>query len=268
LLAPSYRRARKAFRRTYPSQFLHARFKSELQRLRGSIYLHDGAITAADLTPDGRHVMPQDSASWHLISIDSTGAVVGCARFQEYAEGATFDELRVSHSALASSPEWGLALRGAVEKELATARRLGFSYCELGGWAMAPEVRCTGECLRMMLATYGWTRLIGGAMGITTATERNGSAAILQRIGGRALEWSGSRIPAYFDPSYRCQMQMLRFDSRFPNPRYEEAIQDFLNTLADVPVICGDEPAHVAKREYRRAPEPMHAPQPAVAAAV
>ena len=269
LLAPSYRRARQTFRRTYSSQFLYARFKSEMQRLRGSIYLNDGAITSSDLTPDGRHVMPHDTGSWHLLSIDSTGSVVGCARYLEYPQGATFDNLRIRHSALASCPQWGPALRGAVEKELATASRLGFSYCEIGGWAMAPEVRGTGECLRSVLATYAWSRLIGGSMGISTATERNGSAAILQRLGGRSLEWSGSRIPPYFDSRYGCQMHMLRFDSRFPNPRYEEAIQELLNTLADVPVICGDETVQqVPRREFKYTPEPVRPHLAALATAV
>ncbi len=258
LLAPSYRRARQTFRRTYSSQFLYARFKSEMQRMRGSIYLNDGAITASDLTPDGRHVMPNDTGSWHLLTIDSTGSVVGCQRYLEYPQGATFEDLRIRHSALAMCPQWGTALRGAVEKELATASRLGFSYCEIGGWAMAPHVRGTGECLRSVLATYAWSRLIGGAMGISTATERNGSASILQRLGGRSLEWSGVRIPPYFDAKYGCQMEMLRFDSRFPNPRYEEAIQELLNTLAEVPVICGDEvPQQVMPREFRHRHDPM-----------
>ncbi len=226
--------------------------------MRGSIYLNDGAITASDLTPDGRHVMPNDTGSWHLLTIDSTGSVVGCQRYLEYPQGATFEDLRIRHSALAMCPQWGTALRGAVEKELATASRLGFSYCEIGGWAMAPHVRGTGECLRSVLATYAWSRLIGGAMGISTATERNGSASILQRLGGRSLEWSGVRIPPYFDAKYGCQMEMLRFDSRFPNPRYEEAIQELLNTLAEVPVICGDEvPQQVMPREFRHRHDPM-----------
>jgi hypothetical protein len=269
LLAPSYRRARQNFRRTCSSQFLYARLKGEMQRLRGGIYLHDGAISPADLTPDGRHVLSNDAASWHLLSMDASGAVAGCARFLEYEEGSTFDDLRMRHSALSCSAQWGTALRGAVEKELATASRLNFSYVEIGGWAMAPHVRGTGECLRSVLAMYAWSRLIGGAMGISTATERNGSATILKRLGGRSLEWGGHAIPPYYDPRYGCQMQMLRFDSRFPNPRYEEAVQDILATLVDVPVICGEEVApQVAPSEVRRAPQPLHAYPAAFATAV
>jgi hypothetical protein len=175
----------------------------------------------------------------------------------------------VRHSALAFSGQWGLALRSAVEKELATAGRMKFSYVEIGGWAMAPHVRGTGECLRSVLATYAWSRVIGGAMGISTATERNGSASILKRLGGRSLEWGGQAIPPYYDPRYGCQMQMLRFDSRSPNPRYEQAVQDILGTLIDVPVVCGDEVApQIAPREFRRAPQPLHAHPAAFATAV
>jgi hypothetical protein len=269
LLAPSYRRARQTFRRTYSSQFLYARFKSEMQRLRGSIYLNDGAITPSDLAPDGRHVMPHDTGSWHLLSIDSTGSVVGCARYLEHPNGTTFNDLRIRHSALASCSQWGSALRGAVEKELATASRLGFSYCEFGGWAMAPQIRGTAECLRHALSSYAWSRLIGGAIGISTATERNGSASILQRLGGRSLEWGGSSIPPYFDGKYGCQMRMLRFDSRFPNPRYEDAIQELLATLSDIPVICGEEIVQqVPKPDFRAVPEPMRAHLNSLAAAV
>jgi hypothetical protein len=106
-------------------------------------------------------------------------------------------------------------------------------------------------------------------MGVSTATERNGSASILKRLGGRSLEWSGNAIPPYYDPRYGCQMQMLRFDSRFPNPRYEEAVQDILRMLTDVPVVCGDELApQIAPREFRRAPQPLHAHQAAFATAV
>jgi hypothetical protein len=36
----------------------------------------------------------------------------------------------------------------------------------------------------------------GGPLGITTATERNGSASILRRLGGRPLEWDGAAQPA------------------------------------------------------------------------
>ncbi|HVW86778.1 MAG TPA: hypothetical protein VHB50_18965, partial [Bryobacteraceae bacterium] len=203
----------------------------------GRLYLEDGAIGQNDLSADGRHILPTDEQSWHLLSINSAGKIVGCTRYLQHQKNTRFDDLRVRHAALAESDVWGARLRAAVEEELSNARKAGFSYVEVGGWAMDYEIRCTAECLRSVLATYAWSRIIGGALGISTATERNGSASILRRLGGRSLEWDGAALPAYFDPHYNCSMQMLRFDSRSPNPRYEEAIEQLRQALLNAPVI-------------------------------
>jgi len=51
---------------------------ARLQRLRGSVYLEDGAITEADLTPDGRHLSPVDERAWHVLAVEAGGQVRGC----------------------------------------------------------------------------------------------------------------------------------------------------------------------------------------------
>jgi hypothetical protein len=194
------------------------------------------------LTDDGRHVLPIDDQSWHLLLMDRRGSVAGCKRYLVHPASAHFRDLRIANSALAESAEWGPALRFAVESELVAARKLGFSYVEIGGWAMADHFRGTSECLRSMLASYAWLRLIGGALAISPATERNGSATILRRMGGRLLSWGDEAIPPYFDPHYGCRMQMLRFDSRTSIPRYEATVQEMMALLAATPVICTDIP--------------------------
>jgi hypothetical protein len=45
-------------------------------------------------------------------------------------------------------------------------------------------------------------------------------------------------LPPYFDPHYGCQMEVLRFDSRFPNPKYRSWVTEFSSSLTDAPVIC------------------------------
>jgi hypothetical protein len=245
LLAPSDEQARGTFRHVWQSRWLHEQLQSEMQRLRGGIYLQDGAISRAELSEDGRHILPYDAQSWHLLSMDNAGRVMGCTRYLLHECGSSYRDLRVSKSALARSAEWGCIFRAAVERELDSAWHSGFSYVEVGGWAMAEQVRGSGECVRSVLATYAWSRLIGGALGISTATERNGSACILGRLGGQPLEWGPETIPAYFDAQYGCNMHILRFDSRRPNPKYEQAIQQLQKCLTEVPVICGG----VAKRK-------------------
>jgi hypothetical protein len=213
-----------------------------MQQLRGRLYLEDGAVGKGDLSRDGHHVLPSDDRSWHLLVVNRAGDVLGCTRYLLHSPRASFDDLGVRETVLADSNEWGAKLRAAVEEELSCAREAGFSYVEIGGWAMDPEVRRSAECLRSVLATYAWSRILGGARGICTATERNGSASILRKLGGRSLEWDSDSIPPYFDPHYNCRMHILGFDSRHPNPKYEESIEEIRESLLNVPVICPERP--------------------------
>jgi hypothetical protein len=126
-----------------------------------------------------------------------------------------------------------------MESEIALARRLRVAYVEVGGWALAPEFRGTSEALRIALGSFSLARLLGGCIGVTTATERHCSASILRRIGGQPLKVQGIEIPRYFDPRFDCEMEILRFDSARPNPRFERWIEELEGYLAGVPVIRG-----------------------------
>ncbi len=215
----------------------HRELIVQLQQLRGRIYLQDGAVGRKSLTLDHRHVASADEESWHLLTISSQGRVMGCARFQRHDSSVSFQNLSVRRAAIASSPEWGLKLRSAICAELKSARNFGFCYVELGGWALAEELRGTSEALQYVLATYAWTRIMGGALGITTATERNSSASILRRLGGKSLEWEGEAVPKYYDPHYNCGMEVLRFDSRYPNPKYENTIESLQAQICTAHII-------------------------------
>jgi len=253
LLAPSNASIGPGFQRVSHNRFLYESFRSEMQRLRGRLYLSDGAITSAQLTRDGRHELPADEKSWHLLTIDQHGSVAGCTRFLQHSRGVGFHDLTLKDAAMARCPTWGQALRLSVESEMRASREEGFSYVEAGGWAMDPSIRGTAECVRSVLATYAWARIIGGARGISTATERNGSATILQKLGGSLLTWRGEEMPGYFDPVYNCRMQMLRFDSRFPIPRYEQAVEEIRERMAGILVIS-PEPRAVRTTEFRTVP--------------
>jgi hypothetical protein len=209
-----------------------------MQRLRGEIYLKDGAIQESDLTASGRHVCSSDEVSWHLLTVRADGVVLGCMRFLRHPNTVGWHQLRVSQAPLARSSEWGKAFAFSINSELEEARRFNFSYVEMGGWALAPELRGTAEALSMVLSTYALSQLQGGALGITTATERNGSASILRRLGGRPLEWDGAALPPYYDNKYQCGMQVLRFDSRNPCARYASAIEALRGHIATLTVVC------------------------------
>jgi len=210
---------------------------SRMQRLRGRVYLKDGAIRISDLTADGRHISLLDESSWHLLTVGAEGHVLGCARFQAHPASVSYENLSIKHAAIAKSPEWGPQFRNSVETEIALARTQSFFWLEMGGWALSEELRGTTEALLYALFTYAWSQAIGGAIGVTTATERNGSASILRRLGGESLYSGGVAIPAYYDERYRCVMEVLRFDSRFPMAKYRSTVEALRIQIANVPVI-------------------------------
>jgi hypothetical protein len=217
---------------------LHQRLLTDAQRLRGRIYLQDGAILTSQLLSDGRHVQAADQKSWHLLTLDERGRVAACTRYLPHSNTVSFSELTVSNSPIAQSDAWGRSFRNVIEAELALAKKRQCSYVEMGGWVISEGLRCTTEAVRMVLAAYGMAQLLGGALGISTVTTRHGSSSILRRIGGSALASRGSELPPYFDPHYNCEMEILRFDSERPNPRYRSWIDDCRMNIETTPVIC------------------------------
>jgi hypothetical protein len=205
---------------------------TSMQRLRGTIYLEDGAIRQEQLTPDGRHIAETDGRSWHVLLVEGANRVAGCARYTPYPSHVPFQSLGVSRCALAYSDEWRGRLHAAVAQEVAAARHERISFVEVGGWALAAELRGTAEALRMVMASYALARLLGGCIGLCTATHRHHSSAILRRIGGRPLQADGVELPPYYDATYGCQMEVLRFDSRMPNERYGAVAADIAQEMA------------------------------------
>jgi hypothetical protein len=239
VLAPADAWLPKSFTRIVRNPNRHASVLSGIQKFRGRVYLSDGAIHRSELSPDGRFIQAIDEQAWHLVRLDASGNVCGCARYMNHQADLRFSETNVSRSPLSRSLEWAGRVRTAVESEIALANRLRVDYVEVGGWALSPELRCTSEALRIALGTFSLARLLGGCIGITTATKRHGSASILRRIGGEPLMAEGTEIPNYFDPRFDCEMEILRFDSSRPNPRFERWIDELKGYLSGVPVIRG-----------------------------
>jgi hypothetical protein len=254
ILPPSRTLVSNIFRNVEVDRRRHDELLAQMQRVRGRIYAADGAIRPQELTADGRHKVPVDELSWHVLSLDGDGRVCACLRYLEEKSARGFDDLWVRHSALAHSQTLGWKFRRAVEAEMVRARQLQLGFGEVGGWAVAEERRGTLEPLRIILATYGLLELLGGCAGIATATFRHCSAAILRRIGLASLLTGGAELPPYYDPRYGCKMQVLRFDSRFPNPKYRDWVVQLSSLLTTAPVICraaGRERFHEAFSGFR-----------------
>lgn len=238
VLAPARPRVSTAFRRICSDDSLHEALIASMQRMRGGAYVQDGAISPSELTDDGRHRQRVDTDSWHLLALNRSGIVCGCARMCLHEDAVSFADLGVRNVPLARSPEWSVRLRRAVESELAEARRKRLWYAEVGGWAINSDRRCTVDALGTVLAVYALAELLGGALMIGTATRRHNSAPILRRIGARPLVFDEVEIPPYYDPAYGCEMEILRFDSANPRPAYMSWLAEIRERMADVPVIC------------------------------
>jgi hypothetical protein len=215
----------------------YRRLLAAAQRLRGSIYLRDGAVQPSQLTADGRHVQREDQNSWHLLTVDENGVPAACARCIQHENTTSFSDLTISRSALAKCKRWGRVLRTAVEDELRSAHSRDVEFFEIGGWAISEALRCSTEAVRMLISFYALMQLLGGVVGVSTATTRHSSSSIIRRIGGRSLVGMGVELPSYYDPEYKCEMEVIRFDSLSPNPRYISVIEECRDYLRNVTVI-------------------------------
>jgi hypothetical protein len=211
-----------------------------MQRFREQIYLEDGAITEEEALDEKRlHV---DQCSWHLLLLENDDTVCGCMRFTINSSATSFDQLfGISRSWLAHSGEWGFKLRSAVEQRLRACEQLGVPHVEVGGWAIAKKYRFSPEPSRTVLGGFALLRLLGGCLGIATATTRNGSASILRRIGCSPLQHESGEFPPYWDPQYRCKMEVLCFDATRPVPRYAARIAILQQVLCRTTVYAAAE---------------------------
>lgn len=237
LLAPAAAVVPSGFRDVAVDPSRHAALLHSLRRLRGRAYLRDGAISSAQLTADGQHVQAVDDTSWHVVSYHADGRAMACARFRVHDETTRPESLGVWSSALARST-WAGHFRAALEDEISQARGRNLVYAEVGGWAVAEEWRRTTQAATTALSTYALAENLGGCIGITMATVRNCSSRILRKLGGRSLERAGQPIPAYFDPQYGCEMEILRFDSSAPGRRYGWHVEQLAKRLRTIPVVC------------------------------
>ena len=238
LLAPPDTELPEYFRNVTIDSSRRRELVAEMQRLRGSIYLHDGALQSEQLSADGAHQTPEDLRSWHLLMLDKQQRVSSCVWYLEHENTISPDQLRVKNCPLGRQDGWNTKLSDAVESELSRARNARLRYAEVGGWAVSKRSRCTSEGLLLALGAYSLGRVLGGALGITTATTRHSSSTILRRLGGSPLEVGGLHLPSYYDSKYACEMELLRFDSRRVDTKYVGLVEMLRHKLEHVSVIA------------------------------
>jgi len=252
LLAPGIADAPPEFCHVVTSPRYYSELLAETQRFRGGVYFEDGAIHGAELAPDGRHLESADLQGWHILTLDDGGSVQGCARCVCRRRRVPFAELTVGRSALALSDKWGTRVRRATEETMDAVIESGHAFGELGGWAIAPHLRCTTSMFRAAMAMWALVRHLDIHFLCSTATRRHCSASILRKLGGRPFLADGIEIPEYWEPRYGCDMELLRFDRLHDaHSLFEPRIREFQTWLSTVPVICGAS-RRTGRRDFAR----------------
>ena len=245
LLAPPQSRFTTRFASTKNSEQLYDHFLRSMQKLRGRVYLQDQAIKSWELDEDGRFYMHGDEQSWHLLLLDETKEVIGCAKYRVHSSNVAYQMLHVSQATVAKDPVLGSKVRAAVEADLRRCQQGNLAYVEVGGWALSEAWRNTRAALEILVGSFALGQLWGGCFGSCTATVRHSSSSILRRIGGSNYEFEGTPISSYFDPEYGCDMELLRFDYRAPSSRFLPLIKVLENSLAKSAVLSGASNAFV-----------------------
>lgn len=253
VLAPSVGPRAPTWSSTRADKRLYRSVLQATQRFRGQVYVKDGAIQERQLDAERRYRMHRDEESWHMLLVTPKLQIAGCARYLVHPNTITFEELALKHSPLAHDETWGSKVRHAFETEIRIARSEGLPYVELGGWALGEKWRGSMAALKILLASYAWAKLMGGWRCACTATVRHGSASILRRIGGGSLEYYGQELPAYEDPAYGCTMEFLRFDSRYPNPRFAPLVEKVKAELSEAVIITNSRAKSVEKTNANQA---------------
>lgn len=197
---------------------------ARMQRLRGRIYLQDGAIEE-EAVLDGRHRTPQDARSWHLLMEDADGEIRGCVRAQVHHPETRLSSLAAYRATRAMDLDWGTKCKSALLAELRLAHRLKVPVLEFGGLAVDERIRGSSALVKMAAAIQSLAEHLGGAIGIGTVTRRHNTTAMLRRLGGQSLEVKGDLLPCYYDPRYRCEMEILKFYSWMPSHHHHKYIR-------------------------------------------
>lgn len=218
----------------------YERLLSELQHLRGSCYVEDGAIPVSLLDREGRFPMSRDQDSWHLLLLQDD-QVVGCVRYLVHDLAVQYHDLVISRSQIAKDSKWQTIVQRAIQADLVSAREHRLRYLEIGGWALAHHCRHTRAALDLLVGSFALGSLWGGCLGCCTATVRHASSSMLRRLGGQSLTYRDAVVPVYYDQAYKCEMELLRFDYRKPAARYISLIQLLQQRLSRARVTTREE---------------------------
>jgi hypothetical protein len=217
----------------------------EIQRFRGYVYVQDKAIPSSALDEQGRHYSEYDYRAWHIIFRERRqelcGAIrVGLVDYGDYGDTEESDPLQVLQFLSHIPSDTKAPLETAVRRFLDNCRTLAPSICEPGAWAVAEDVRKSRVAPILAASIWSLGRVMGGGIGVATATTRHGSADILKKMGGFDLFLNGMPLVPFYDSYHQCYIELIGFDSDYLNPRLEPTVAEVQDYISNLPIITTD----------------------------
>src|SRR5262245_29480124 len=211
---------------TFSSFVEHAAAISEIQRFRARVYVAHGALPASALDGRGRHFQWFDFENHHLCLRNGAGQIRGCLRLRLHNRGVKLHDLRI-HELIRRLPmPLAETCNRAVVALLERSCSEGLRFGDVGGWAVDEELRQSRVSVLLPVACWVVYPILHHVLAVASATTRHQSSEILKRIGGFALRYGSEELPQFVDDFHGCEMELLGFDSRSPQPRYERTVAD------------------------------------------
>ena len=212
----------------------HHRRLEQIQRLRGRVYVEDGALHPSLLDTDGKHLTAFDHDHWHILVTDEQDEVCACFLLIRYPEDARFEDLKLYELIDRMSPALRPIYEASVRAFMSEASGQNLGFGEVAAWAVRGDVRNRPSSLMFSFAAWALYQLLGESLVVGAPTTRHNAATILRRIGGFPLRFSGFPLQRFYDDRYGCDMEIIGFNSCEPLLKYSPIIleiRDHMETL-------------------------------------
>ncbi len=195
-------------------------FMFELFKMRGSVYLQDGAISEENLDKFGKYVSPHDKYSWQVLLLDSSKKPHGGLRIRFW----DFENIR-AHFMQTHAKELidrmdcdnQKVYQESIIRFLDEEMRTKF-FGEVAGLVITDYEKNSPAALLLVAFCFAFGEFVGGFNALVSATERHYSNRIMRKIGGHRIPHKETKeyLNTFFDSKYNCNMEYIVFESACP----------------------------------------------------
>lgn len=231
----------------YNSEDYDARL-ARIRRLRGKVFLADGAVTQEHLDESGSYHTSLDHRAWHIYLAGNDGEVPACCTLMLHRNVVEVQELRISELLCHIQDDRRGLYESAIQSLIREAARLNVGFGEAAAWAIDQKFRNHCASMMMIIASWPLYQTLGNAIIIGAPTSRHHTSSIEKRMGGFPLALQGSPLGPFHDAPHGCDMEFVWFDSQRPLSRFAQIISEMRSHFEKLQTCpCRNEPAEVHK---------------------